>query len=94
MGYRWCLAVMLGLVAVIAVSAPAGAVDVTDCGNFTTSNPDGGRFDLKNSIVATAAGTCLIFPQNSVVFMNGFLLVGPGLDSGATGISLRSNSFI
>ena len=94
MRYRWYLAVVLGLAAVIAVSAPAVAVDVTGCADLRTSNPDGGRFDLKNSIVAPEATTCLIFPQNSVFYLNGFVLVGPGLDSGATGISIDSNSFV
>src|SRR6266849_31822 len=90
--YKWCLAVVLGLAAVIVMSAPAGAGPVAACGDFTGSGET--RFDLTQSIVTTGVGTCLSFPANSVVFLNGFLVVGPGLDSGATGIRVGNNSFV
>ena len=90
--YKWCLAVVLGLAAVIVMSAPAGAGPVAACGDFTGSGDT--RFDLTQSITTTGVGTCLSFPSNSVVFLNGFLVVGPGLDSGATGIRVGNNSFV
>jgi hypothetical protein len=86
------LAVVLGLAAVIVLSAPAGAGNVTDCGDFTSS-PDA-RFDIVNTITFTGPGTCLRFPSNSMVFLNGFVLVGPGLDSGTVGMRVGSNSFV
>jgi hypothetical protein len=92
--YKLSLAVVLGLLALIVMSAPAGAVDVTDCGDFASSNPSDSRFDLRNSIATTGTGTCLTFPSNATVFMNGFAVVGPGLDSGAVGIAIGDNNFL
>jgi hypothetical protein len=90
--YKLCLAVVLGLVAIIAMSAPAAAKDVTACGSF--SEADGSRYDIKANIVTAGSGTCLEFPQNSSVFLNGFVIVGPGLETNTIGIIVGSNSFI
>jgi hypothetical protein len=90
--YKWCLAVVLGLAAVAMMSAPVSAGNVTDCGDFRGS-PDT-RFDLVNSISTTGGGACLLFADNVAVFLNGFVVVGPGLDSGATGMVVGNNSFV
>jgi hypothetical protein len=84
--------VALGLAAVLAVCAPAVAKDVTACGSF--SEADGSRYDIKANIITAGGGTCLEFPQNSVVYLNGFVIVGPGLETGALGIDVGSNSFV
>ena len=92
--YKWCLTVVLGLAAVMLMSAPAGAVAVSACGDFASSNPNDTRFDLTQSITYTGSGTCLNLPENAVLYLNGFVLVGPGLDSETTGIVIGNNSFV
>ena len=92
--YTWCLAVVLGLAAVILMSAPAGAVAVSACGDFASSNPTDTRFDLTQSITFAGPGTCLNLPGNAVLYLNGFVIVGPGLDSGTAGIVIGDNSFV
>ena len=92
---RWVpvLAGLLGLAALVGLSAPAMAGDVTDCGNFSTSTDT--RFDLKNNIsFAGTTGTCLIFPGNAVVYLNGFIVRGTGLDQNTAGIVAGDNAFI
>jgi hypothetical protein len=82
---------VLGLV--IGVSAPAWAVDVSACGDFSASTAT--RFDLVNNITfSLSTGECLQFPANAVVYMNGFTIVGPGINTGTTGILLLSDSFL
>src|SRR6516165_10618580 len=81
---------VLGLA--VGVSAPAWAVDVSGCKDFSTSNPNDTRFDLVQNITSTVAtetsNTCLIFPPNAIVYMNGFLIVGRCINTGTTGIVL------
>jgi hypothetical protein len=95
-GWAVVLGGLLGLLAVIGVSAPAAAGDVTACGNFSTSTDT--RFDLRNNITFAGGGTgiCLQFPANAVVYLNGFLVSGPGYDftPAATGIVLGNNGFL
>jgi hypothetical protein len=93
-GWVVVLGSLLGLLAVIGVSAPAAAGNVTACGDFSTSTDT--RFDLKNNITFAGGGTCLTFPAKSVVYLNGFLVSGPGYDfvPEATGIELGDNSFL
>jgi hypothetical protein len=81
---------VLGLAAIIAMSAPAAAKDVTACGSFSES--DGSRYDIKANLVTT--GSCLSFPPNSAVYLNGHVIVGPGLETSTTGISIGDNGFI
>ncbi len=98
--YKWGLTVVLGLMAVIVMSAPAGAgaVSVTGCAKYTAA--DGTRFDLTSNVTTLlvdprgdGSNTCLTFPANSVVNLNGFLIVGPGQESGALGVELGGDSF-
>jgi hypothetical protein len=93
-GWAVVLGSLLGLLAVIGVSAPAAAGDVTACGNFSTSTDT--RFDLKNNITFAGGGTCLTFPANAVVYLHGFIVSGPGYDATppARGIFLDNNSFL
>jgi hypothetical protein len=93
-GWAVVLGSLLGLLAVIGVSAPAAAGDVTACGNFTTSTDT--RFDLRNNITFAGGGTCLTFPANAAVYLHGFIVSGPGYDfaPAATGIALGNNSFL
>ncbi len=85
---------LLGLLAVIGVSAPAAAGDVTACGNFLTATDT--RFDLKDNITFAGGGICLQFPANAIVYLNGFIVGGPGYDASpeAIGITLGNNSFL
>src|SRR5262245_38212412 len=84
---------VLGLV--VGVSAPVWAVDVSACGDFSVSNPTDTRFDLVNNIsYALSTGTCLTFPPNAVVYMNGFAVIGTNIDNDTDGIDLANNSFL
>jgi hypothetical protein len=81
---------VLGLV--VGVSAPAWAGDVLACGNLSASTDT--RFDLVNNITFSGTGNCLTFPPNAVVYMNGFVVVGPGINTGTSGIVLLDDSFL
>jgi hypothetical protein len=91
---------LLGLLAVIGVSAPAEAlnpVPVGSCGNYASTNPNDTRFDVINNITYVAGvstNPCLTFPRNSVVYLNGFLVNGPGYDSAVDGIAVGNDSFV
>ena len=97
--YKWGLAVVLGsvlgLLAVIGVSAPASAFDITSCTSVASAPAGTTRFDFRANLSTCPDGS-FNFPSNSVVFMNGAVIVGPGADhlSLPTGISLGSNSFL
>jgi hypothetical protein len=96
-GWAVVLGSLLGLLAVIGVSAPAAAGDVTACGNFSSSTDT--RFDIKNNITyvnGVSPNPCLRFPANAIVYLNGFLVSGPGydFDPAVTGIILGDNGFV
>jgi hypothetical protein len=96
-GWAVVLGSLLGLLAVIGVSAPAAAGDVTACGNFSSSTDT--RFDIKNNITyvnGVSPNPCLRFPANAIVYLNGFLVSGPGydFDPAVTGINLGDNGFV
>ena len=99
--HKWGLAVVLGsvlgLLAVVGVSAPASALpgDITTCSSVASAlatPPVPTRWDFKANLSCPSGS--FNFPANSVVFMNGAVVVGPGIDSGALGFSLGSNSFL
>jgi hypothetical protein len=82
---------VLGLV--VGVSAPAWAVDVSACGDFSASTAT--RFDLVTNITfSLGTGDCLLFPANAVVYMHGFAIVGPGINTVTSGIVLDNDSFL
>jgi hypothetical protein len=76
---------VLGLV--VGIHAPAWAVDtvvdVAACGDYSVSNPADTKFVLSKNLAYGGTKECLIFPSNAVVLMNGFAVVGPGINTGA-----------
>jgi hypothetical protein len=87
---------VLGLV--VGIHAPAWAVDtvvdVAACGDYSVSNPADTKFVLSKNLAYGGTKECLIFPSNAVVLMNGFAVVGPGINTGTTGILLGNDSFL
>jgi hypothetical protein len=80
-------AVVGALLGLLALAAPVAALDVTGCANFSASTET--RFDIQNDIAfAPTSGTCLTFPRNSTVRLNGHVIAGPTPELGTTGIDL------
>jgi hypothetical protein len=84
---------LLGLLLVIGWAGPAAAVNVATCADFSLSGAT--RFDITQNIVfGGLIGTCLQFPSNSTVYLNGHVITGVGLEHPTTGIFHPGNGFI
>jgi hypothetical protein len=76
----------------LALAAPAAALNVSACGTYTDIN-----LIVTTNIAASAAGaTCLTIPRNAVLNLNGHLISGFGQDdAGSIGIkAIAGDAFI
>jgi hypothetical protein len=76
----------------LALAAPAAALNVSACGTYTDIN-----LIVTTNIAAPAAGgTCLTIPRNAVLNLNGHLISGFGQDdAGSIGIkAIAGDAFI
>ncbi len=89
-------ALVVGLLGLLALAGPSAAVaapgDVSTCGDFTRSGLT--SFNIINNIAFSRTGTCLNFPPNSTVHLNGHVVSGLGLETGSAGIQHLGNGFI
>jgi hypothetical protein len=85
---------LLGLLLVIGWAGPAAAVDVSTCADFGASTES--QFNIVNNITfASAFGTCLEFPRNATVRLNGHVITGQGAERlNSTGIFHPGDGFI
>ena len=88
------LAGLIGVAALAGWSAPASAVDVSDCHDYSSSTAS--RFDITGNIVNITSGvTCLTFPRDAIVYMNGWTVTGPGVSNDtSTGLAFRGDGFV
>src|SRR5262249_39655922 len=96
-GWAAVLGSLLVLGLLVRVSAPAGAVDVSvrAVGDLSVANRTDTQFTLTTNITTSASsGACLIFPDNAVVNMSGFAVIGLSIDASTRGIALGNNSFL
>jgi hypothetical protein len=77
----------------VGFSSPAAAGDVAACGNFSSSTDT--RFDITGNILTSiTSGSCLTFPSNSVVYLNGHTVGGFKQEDPTIGITIGHSSFV